>query len=104
MKAKAQQTQNEVVTLTEENSVYADLCSKINLQTVKKELDFEKFQNTENLSESSLDERIAAAVNVFLKMVQDSSQKIERLDKNLLDFHISRIDQKISEQLEQNNK
>lgn len=101
MNAKAQQTQNEVVTLTEENSVYADLCSKINLQTVKKELDFEKFQNTENLSESSLDERIAAAVNVFLKMVQDSSQKIERLDKNLLDFHISRIDQKISEQLDE---
>lgn len=101
MNVKAQQTQNEVVTLTQENSVYADLCSKINLQTVKKELDFEKFQNTENLSESSLDERIAAAVNVFLKMVQDSSQKIERLDKNLLDFHISRIDQKISEQLDE---
>ena len=53
------------------------------------------------MSEASADERIAAAVSVFMKMIQDSSQKVERLDKSLLDYHIARIDEQLSRQLDE---
>ncbi|KPN73503.1 type VI secretion system contractile sheath large subunit [Neisseria sp. 74A18] len=101
---KVQQAKTAVVEKTENiqsGNIYETLCQKINLNTVDSVIDIEKFQSNEKMSESSADERIAAAVNVFLKMVQDSSQKVERLDRSLLDYHISRIDEKISRQLDE---
>lgn len=82
------------------SSVYESLCSRINLSPVSHARPFETFQNSEALSESSLDERIAVAVNVFLKMVQGSAQQVDRLDKSLLDFHIAALDEQISRQLD----
>lgn len=38
-------------------------------------IDIEQFQSAEKMSETSADERITAAVSVFMKMIQDSSQK-----------------------------
>jgi type VI secretion system protein ImpC len=81
-------------------SVYESLCEKINLTPVKETRPFDAFQNADALSESSLDERVAQAMNVFLKMIKDSSQQIDRLDKSLLDFHIAHLDQQISRQLD----
>ncbi|OSI34529.1 type VI secretion system contractile sheath large subunit [Neisseria dumasiana] len=101
---KVQQAKTTVVEKTENiqsGNIYETLCQKINLNTVDSVIDIEKFQSNEKMSESSADERIAAAVNVFLKMVQDSSQKVERLDRSLLDYHIARIDEKISRQLDE---
>ena len=82
-------------------SVYESLCKKINLNAVNSVIDIETFQSNEKMSESSADERITAAVSVFLKMIQESSQKVERLDKSLLDFHIARLDEQISRQLDE---
>jgi type VI secretion system protein ImpC len=81
-------------------SVYEALCEKINLTPVKETRPFDSFQNADSLSESSLDERVAQAMNVFLKMIKDSSQQVDRLDKSLLDFHIAHLDQQISRQLD----
>ncbi|MDO1509040.1 MULTISPECIES: type VI secretion system contractile sheath large subunit [unclassified Neisseria] len=98
---KTQQTTNTVVEHIEAPSIYENLCKKINLSAIDSVIDIDQFQSNEKMSESSADERIAAAVNVFLKMIQDSSQKVERLDKSLLDYHIARIDEKISRQLDE---
>ncbi|MGO4417180.1 type VI secretion system contractile sheath large subunit, partial [Cupriavidus sp. KB_39] len=68
-------------------SVYEALCEKINLSPVRSTRPVESFQSADALSESSLDERVAQAMHVFLKMIQDSSQQVDRLDKSLLDFH-----------------
>ena len=81
-------------------SVYESLCEKINLTPVKTTRPVESFQSADALSESSLDERVAQAMNVFLKMIQDSSQQVDRLDKSLLDFHIAHLDRQISRQLD----
>jgi type VI secretion system protein ImpC len=81
-------------------SVYESLCEKINLTPVKAARPMESFQSADALSESSLDERVAQAMSVFLKMIQDSSQQVDRLDKSLLDFHIAHLDQQISQQLD----
>lgn len=102
MSKEKTRSQAETVVLDEykPGSIYESLCQKINLKAVDNVPSFEDFQSNEKMSDSSIDERIAVAVNIFLKMVQDASQKVERLDKSLLDFHIARIDEKISRQLD----
>lgn len=82
------------------NGVYATLFNKINLSPVTELGGIEVFQNSEALSEVSADERVTAAVNVFLKLIKQSTQKVERLDKILLDEHIALLDMQISRQLD----
>ncbi len=81
-------------------SVYESLFDKINLNTVSTAPTFDHFTNNTALSESATNERISVAINVFLKMIQDSSQTVDRLDKTLLDFHIAKLDKLISSQLD----
>ncbi|WP_434610934.1 type VI secretion system contractile sheath large subunit [Pseudomonas sp. R1-7] len=86
--------------LAEDKGVYAALFSKINLSPVAELGSIETFQHAEALSEASVDERVTAAVSVFLKLLKESSQKVERLDKVLLDEHIASLDMQISRQLD----
>lgn len=80
--------------------VYGDLFNKINLSPVTTLGGIEVFQRSEALSEVSVDERVTAAVSVFLQLLKQSSQKVERLDKVLLDVHIASLDMQISRQLD----
>jgi type VI secretion system protein ImpC len=86
--------------LSEEKGVYAALFSRINLNPVDELGDIEAFQHAEALSEVSADERVTAAVSVFMKLLEQSSRKVERLDKVLLDEHIASLDMQISRQLD----
>ncbi|WP_447748181.1 type VI secretion system contractile sheath large subunit [Pseudomonas nicosulfuronedens] len=88
------------VTTREGQGVYASLFDKINLSPVSSLTDIEVYQNTDALSDVSADERVTAAVSVFLDLLQRSSQKVERLDKTLLDEHIAQLDGQISRQLD----
>ena len=84
----------------ENNGVYGALFGKINLSPVKVLGEIEVFQNTEALSDVSVDERVTAAVSVFLKLIKQSSRKVRRLDRTLLDEHIASLDAQISRQLD----
>ncbi|MCJ8207125.1 type VI secretion system contractile sheath large subunit [Pseudomonas sp. RGM2987] len=86
--------------LSEDSGVYAALFSRINLSPITELADIETFQHPEALSEASADERVTAAVSVFLKLLKQSSRKVERLDKVLLDEHIASLDGQISRQLD----
>jgi type VI secretion system protein ImpC len=81
-------------------SVYETLCEKINLTPVTSTRPFDSFQSVDSLSESSLDERVARGLNVFLDMIKDASQRVDRLDKSLIDHHMADLDRKISKQLD----
>jgi len=81
-------------------SVYESLCEKINLKPVTTARPVESYQDADELSGSSLDERVTQAMHVFLNMINDSSQQVDRLDKSLLDFHIAHLDEQISRQLD----
>jgi len=85
---------------SENRSVYADLFGKINLSTVSSLGALEPYQNNDVLSEVSVDERVTAAVDVFMRLLEQAAQKFERLDRTLLDEHIAALDQKISRQLD----
>jgi type VI secretion system protein ImpC len=83
--------------LSEENQgVYGALFGKINLSPVKVLGEIEVFQNAEALSDVSADERVTAAVSVFLNLVKQSSRKVQRLDRTLLDEHIASLDAQIT--------
>lgn len=84
----------------EGHGVYASLFDKINLNPVSQLSNIEVYQNSDALSEASADERVTAAVSVFLDLLKQSSQKVERLDKTLLDEHIASLDAQISRQLD----
>jgi len=84
----------------ESQGVYGALFNKINLNPIAKLGGIDTFQSTEALSEVSVDERVTAAVSVFLKLLKQSAQKVERLDKSLLDEHIASLDEQISRQLD----
>ena len=87
--------------LSEENQgVYGTLFGKINLSPVKVLGEIEAFQDSEALSDVSADERVTAAVSVFLTLIKQSSRKVRRLDKTLLDEHIASLDAQISRQLD----
>lgn len=95
----AQAGSAEVLT-RDAQGVYATLFDKINLNPVTSLAGIEHFQNADALSEASADERVTAAVSVFLDLLKQSSQKIERLNKTLLDEHIAALDAQISRQLD----
>ncbi|EDT43679.1 type VI secretion protein, EvpB/VC_A0108 family [Burkholderia ambifaria MEX-5] len=82
------------------DSVYASLCSKINLKPVSEAPPLEAFRDNDMLSEASADERIARGMGAFLELVANASQPVDRLDKSLLDFHIGQLDRQISRQLD----
>jgi type VI secretion system protein ImpC len=90
----------ETVVLDAPDSVYASLCSKINLKPIAEARPIEAFRDSDTLSEASADERIARGMGAFLELVAQSSQPVERLDKSLLDFHIGQLDRQISRQLD----
>lgn len=85
---------------TSGQGVYGALFAKINLSPVAELGGIDVFQNSEALSEVSADERVTAAVSVFLELLKQSSHKVERLDKVLLDEHIASLDAQISRQLD----
>jgi len=94
------QSHGATVLPAESLGVYGALFSKINLSPVTTLGGIEVFRNSEALSEVSADERVTAAVSVFLKLLKQSPQKVERLDKVLLDEHIASLDMQISRQLD----
>ncbi|MGE8144288.1 type VI secretion system contractile sheath large subunit [Pseudomonas frederiksbergensis] len=94
------QLRGATVLSEDRESVYGALFNKINLNPVAELGGIDVFQSSEALSEVSVDERVTAAVSVFLKLLKQSPQKVERLDKVLLDEHIASLDMQISQQLD----
>lgn len=81
--------------------VYASLFDKINLKPVAELRDLNVWQDNQAMADASADERVTAAVQVFLTRLHLSRQKVEKLDKALLDHHIAELDYQISRQLDQ---
>lgn len=93
-------SQTTVLEHPEAGGVYASLFEKINLTPVAQLGDLNDFQDTAALADATADARVTAAVQVFLERLKQSGQKVERLDKTLLDSHIAELDYQISRQLD----
>ncbi len=93
--------QTTVLDALKNGQVYASLFEKINLTPVSAISDIDEFQDNSTLADASTDERVTAAVSVFLERLKNSGQRVERLDRNLLDHHIAELDSQISKQLDE---
>ncbi|WP_050691984.1 type VI secretion system contractile sheath large subunit [Yersinia pekkanenii] len=105
MSVQENTAQGTATTLLEKNGpvaqgVYASLFEKINLSPVSSLTGLDAFQNNDTLADATTDERVTAAVSVFLDLLKQSAKKVEKLDKTLLDGHIAALDDQISRQLD----
>jgi len=82
------------------NGVYASLFEKINLKPAASLSDLSIWQDEAAMAEADANERITAGVQVFLQRLSQSGQKVEKLDKTLIDHHIAELDYQISRQLD----
>jgi len=96
----ASATQTTVLERSEAAGVYASLFEKINLTPVSELNDLNNYQDGSALADVTADQRVTAAVQVFLERLKQSGQPVERLDKALLDHHIAELDFQISRQLD----
>lgn len=83
-----------------EQSVYAALFKKINLNPVSRLSELDSWQDAQAMAEASADERLTAAMQVFLARLRQSGDSVEKLDKTLIDRHIAELDRQISRQLD----
>ncbi|MFG6657137.1 type VI secretion system contractile sheath large subunit, partial [Scandinavium sp. M-37] len=100
------ESQNPVTGATIEKTlpaggVYASLFDKINLEPVAEMNSLNGFDDNTVMAETSTNARVTAAVQVFMQCLQKSGQKVEKLDKTLLDHHIAELDFQISRQLDE---
>ena len=97
---ESQQGSTSGTGVLDNSNVYESLCSKINVKPVGAARSIEPYRHNELLSGASADGRIAPAIGAFLKLLGDADEPLDRLDSSLLDFHIGRIDEQISRQLD----
>lgn len=88
---------DEVATI----STYETICDLVDIKPVEQAVSLDTFRDASNLAETNTNERMTAAINVFLDMASDSANEIARIDKALLDEYIAKVDQIISEQLDE---
>ena len=84
----------------EAGGVYASLFEKINLKPASGLNNIADWQDETVMAEATTSERITAGVHVFLERLKQSGQRIEKLDKILIDHHIAELDHQISRQLD----
>lgn len=83
-----------------DNGVYASLFEKINLTPATGLSDLSIWQDEAAMAEADANERITAGVKVCLERLRQSGQKVDKLDKTLIDHHIAELDYQISRQLD----
>lgn len=93
-------TESLVTEASESGSVYTSLFEKINLEPVSHLSDISAWQDETVMAEAGTNERVTAAVRVFIDCLFRSGEKVEKLDKTLIDHHIAEIDAQISRQLD----
>jgi len=75
-----------------DNGVYASLFEKINLKPASSLSDISVWQDEAAMADADANERITAGVQIFLQCLMKSGQKVEKLDKTLIDHHTHAAD------------
>ena len=73
----------------------------MNLSLPGQAVDLAQYKNSEVLATSKANERISAALSVFIDGVIASTQSVEKIDKAMLDHHIAELDRRLSLQIDE---
>lgn len=88
------------MTITQKEQGYQKLCQLVNITPLSSSIDLCEFSIFENLSNKSANERLTAALQVFIEQISNDVRQIERIDKVLLDRYIAKIDELLGAQLD----
>lgn len=84
--------------MTTQNLEY--IYETMDLELPSQEVDLSVYQDAESLMEHQVNERIGAALRVFIDSVLESSTSIDKIDRSVIDAQVAFIDEKISKQLD----
>lgn len=84
----------------QEGNVYERLCGLVDIAPVEGEIKFDAFSDVSAMADTSLNERLTAALQVFLEVMEENTTNVSKIDKVLLDNYIAKLDMTISEQLD----
>ncbi|WP_439412902.1 type VI secretion system contractile sheath large subunit [Enterobacter ludwigii] len=91
----------EVLEQEQSAGVYASLLKKINLAPVDRLSDISAWRDEADMAEAGASQRVTAALGVFLEQLRQSgTQKVDKLDKALLDQMIGELDRQLSQDLD----
>lgn len=91
----------EVLSQEQPAGIYASLLKKINLAPVGQLNDISAWRDEADMAEAGANQRVTAALGVFLEQLRQSgTQKVDKLDKALLDQMIGELDRQLSQDLD----
>jgi type VI secretion system protein ImpC len=79
---------------------YERLCDLVHVEPIDKKIQLDLFRHVNKMAEVSLNERLTAALSVFLELASEEETISEKIDKTLLDHYIGKIDEIIGAQLD----
>lgn len=79
---------------------YERLCDLVHVDPITDRIQLDTFRHVNNMADVSLNERLTAALSVFLDLASEDGSVSEKIDKSLLDHYISKIDEIIGKQLD----
>ncbi len=82
------------------DDVLQRLCALMAIETPLTKFELADFTKLSNLAELELNKRIVAALHVFINMVAGYENKVERIDRVLLDHFIAKIDETLNKQMD----
>jgi type VI secretion system protein ImpC len=78
------------------HNLYQQLCEIANIEPTNQELVLQDYISDETTSNQTKNKRLTAGIKVLLQQTEKYSLPIERVDKVLIDYYISKIDQQLS--------
>lgn len=81
-------------------SEYQRFCQQLAMTPIKQQLPLGNYLDFATLAESSVDERITAALYVLLQCITADGYDNNRVDRILLDYYIGKIDAMLNKQLD----
>ncbi len=87
--------------MAEEKKELEFIYETMNLSVPESKVDISAYRDADSLFDHNTNERIGAALRVFVQSIVDTSGTVDKIDKTLLDHQIGAIDEKISRQLDE---
>lgn len=95
------ETQVNSLETTDSTGLYQQLCQTAELMPYQQGILLNQYLQVEDMANTANNERFAAALQVFLQLVIEEGEPVERVDKWLIDHYISMIDRMLSTQLDE---
>ncbi|MBS0358085.1 MAG: type VI secretion system contractile sheath large subunit [Proteobacteria bacterium] len=89
-----------MIPTTEQQKEYTQLCEFASIEPTKYLSPLTDFVASDQLANKSLTERLTSGLQVLMELMTPDADRIERIDKTLIDHYIAKFDELLSKQLD----